>query len=446
LGAGRSIFTGILSQDENGSNTVLAAATSQAPGVAPAQFLSFSHPVLAPQGRVAFIARTKMPGARGAIAQGVWSNAFSPDGSLALVLKSGTTFTGLGLPAGASLAAFTSVEATDGALYVLGQLSSPGGAVLLRIDSAGTHPLLREKGTLTPGVVIQRLSVLQPALASAGQGRWGGAHGLVAKATLSDHSTALLSIAPDGSISRLLSTWQAPAPGDSLVWSGFGLPALTPDGGAAFSGIRKTPAKQALGWRGFNTTVSSLVEVGQTATAAGLAQYSGFYDPVVGERGLAFLAILRGTGVTAANRVGLWWDDFSTMRKLAQLGDPAPDASGQVITPASNGPRWLALSSMAVPGGAEAGPVVLGKVLGPGVNSFNNTGLWAVDSNGVFRQLLRTGPGALPQDPRSIRSIATLAADAGAFGVGRSYNSTGSLAVKVVLSDGAQALLRLDVP
>jgi hypothetical protein len=63
-----------------------------------------------------------------------------------------------------------------------------------------------------------------------------------------------------------------------------------------------------------------------------------------------------------------------------------------------------------------------------------------------LRQLLRTGSDALPNEPRSIRSIATLGADAGAFGVGRSYNSTGSIAVKVVFNDGTQALVRLDVP
>ncbi|MDB6167979.1 MAG: hypothetical protein JWM88_843, partial [Verrucomicrobia bacterium] len=446
LAVGRFTLTGILFQDTNGSRTVMAASTIEAPGAAPSLFQSFSNPVLSPHGALAFIAKIKAPGPRGALAQGVWSNAFSGDGSLALVLKSGTPITGNGLPASASMVSFTSVEATDGALYVLGQLSAPGGAALLRLDATGTHLLLREKGTLTPGVVIQHLSVLQPALLSAGQGRWGGAAGLVAKATLSDHSTALLKIAPDGTVSRLLSTWPAAAPGDSYAWSGFGLPALTADGGVAFSGILKTGGRQVLGWRGLATTDSRLVDAGLPATDAGDARYAAFYDPVAGERGLAYLALLSGRGVTPANRLGLWWNDFVNVRKLAQLGDYAPDANGQFKTPASAGPRWQALTSLALPGGPEAGPVVLAKVVGPGVNAFNNTGLWALDSTGVFRQLLRTGPGALPNEPRSIRSITTLGADAGAFGVGRSYNATGSLAVKVVLSDGSQALVRLDVP
>ncbi|HEV7404424.1 MAG TPA: S8 family serine peptidase [Chthoniobacteraceae bacterium] len=446
LAVGRTTLSGILVQQETGARTVLAATTLAAPGAAPSTFLSFSNPVLSPHGALAFIARVKAPGARGAIAQGVWSNVFSNDGSLALALKSGTPLTGNGLPAGASVTTFTSVEAIDGALYVLGQLSAPGGAVLLRIDATGTHVLLRVKGTLSPGVTISTLSVLQPALASAGQGRWGGAEGLVAKATLSDKSTALLKIAADGSVSRLLSTWQAPAPGDSFAWSAFGLPALTPDGGAAFTGTLKAGAKAVLGRRGSATTDSKVAEVGQTATDAGVAQYASFYDPVAGDRGLAWLALLRGTGVTPTNRVGLWWNDDTQTRKLAQLNEAAPDAAGHVITPALNGPRWQALSSIALPGGAQGGPVVLGKVAGKTVTAANNSGLWAVDSAGVFRQLLRTGPGQLAGDVRSIRSLTTLAADAGAFGVGRSYNSTGSLVVKVIFTNNTQALLRVDIP
>lgn len=442
----RLTFTGILLVEENGSGSVLAATTFEAPGAAPAKFQSFSNPVLSPHGAVAFIAKIKSSGPRGAVAQGVWSTAFTADGSAGLVLKTGTPITGNGLREGTSLVSFTSVDAVDGALYVLGQLSAPGGAVLLRIDSAGPQVLLREKGTLTPGVVIQHLSVLQPALASAGQGRWGGAQGLVAKATLSDRSTALLKIAADGTVSRLLSTWPVAAPGDSFAWSVFGLPALTPDGGAAFTGTLKIGAKPVIGGRGLGATDSKIVEVGQTAADAGLAQYASFYDPVAGQSGVAFLALLKGHGVTPANRTGLWWNDFSHTRKLAQLGDAAPDAAGHLATPATAGPRWQALSSIALPGGAQAGPVVFGKVAGPTVTTSNNTGLWAVDSAGVLRQLLRTGSGALPNEPRSIVSIATLGADAGAFGVGRSYNSTGSLAVKVVFNDGTQALVRLDVP
>jgi hypothetical protein len=244
-------------------------------------------------------------------------------------------------------------------------------------------------------------------------------------------------------VSRLLSTWQAAAPGDSFAWNGFGLPALTPDGGAAFMGTLKTSPKPVLGWRGLATTDSKLAEAGQTAPDAGVGQYASFYDPVAGQSGLAFLALLSGHGVTPANRVGLWWNDYSHTRKLAQFGALAPDAAGAT---ALDGPRWVALSSIALPAGAQGGPIVLGKVAGRNITAANNTGLWALDSAGLFRQLLRTGTRALANDPRSIGSIVALGADAGAFGVGRSYNSTGSLAVKVIFTNGSQALLRLDIP
>ena len=76
---------------------------------------------------------------------------------------------------------------------------------------------------------------------------------------------------------------------------------------------------------------------------------------------------------------------------------------------------------------------------GPGVTAANAAGLWAVDSAGLLRQLLRTGPSSIATPSglvtQNILSLTTLGADAGAFGVGRSYNATGSIAVKVVLKD-----------
>ena len=76
------------------------------------------------------------------------------------------------------------------------------------VDASGTQVLLHERALVSPGAAISKLSVLQPALGSAGHGRWTGPQGSSAKATLTDRTTALFEIAADGTVSRLLSTWQ----------------------------------------------------------------------------------------------------------------------------------------------------------------------------------------------------------------------------------------------
>ena len=74
------------------------------------------------------------------------------------------------------------------------------------------------------------------------------------------------------------------------------------------------------------------------------------------------------------------------LKLLARTNAFAPGIHGEPTEA-----RWDRLVSHALPAGPEGGPVLVARVRGKGVTLRNNTGVWAMDSNGVLRQLLRTG-------------------------------------------------------
>jgi hypothetical protein len=170
-------------------------------------------------------------------------------------------------------------------------------------------------------------------------------------------------------------------------------------------------------------------------------RYAGFFDPFVNEAGhVAFLATLQGAGVNSANEMALFSGPANDPQLIARLGDPVPDESGATTTAV-----WSKLITSALPSGPGAGPVFLAKTSGGDTNTENKLGLWAVDSQGTVRRLLRTGD-ALTSGGSPITSLKLLTAANGAFGVTRSFNGSGSVALVATFEDGTQALLRVDIP
>jgi hypothetical protein len=182
-----------------------------------------------------------------------------------------------------------------------------------------------------------------------------------------------------------------------------------------------------------------LIQPGTSAPGAEPARFASFGEPIRNAAGIAFTAKLRGPGVGPGNGSGVWWGEPASYAKLARLGEPAPDANGDLSDAA-----WAAFNSLALPRSAASGPIVLGKVRGPRGRAV--PGLWAVDSKSVFRRILAAGQNQFGDETFNIAAISALNADGGAFGVGRNYNETGSVAVRVTTTAGTQALLRLDIP
>jgi len=170
-------------------------------------------------------------------------------------------------------------------------------------------------------------------------------------------------------------------------------------------------------------------------------RYASFFDPMVNDAGqIAFLATLRAFGVNDHSDLALFSGAANGPRLIARLGDPAPDEAGVATTAV-----WSKLITCALPDGPGAGPVFLAKISGGDSNTTNNLALWAVDSQGTVRRLLRSGT-ALSDGGPLLTGLKLLDAAPGAFGVTRSFNANGSVALVATFADETQALLRIDIP
>jgi hypothetical protein len=449
--AGSTPLKGIYKENATGAAELIAFQKMAAPGFGSGVlFQIFREPVTSPGGAVAFTATLKGTGVTAGNDDGLWTDLFGD--TLTQVLREGAGVPGL--TNGEKLKSITSVSLHDSELLVSVALLPGAGGVarnvndsaLIRLTGATAGELVLRKGDPYGGSKITSISVLQPAPGSNGQGRWHAEQKTVAKIGLQNHTSELVTIAPAAAPVSLLAS--------GSVWSALGLPAIDSAGsnvaitgtlalGSSVTKTSDTALALSSGGGAFQVFEQENGPAPVGAEPAG-PLWASFLSPVVNDSGaVLFQATLKGAGVTAATRNGLWWGAGNLPGLLARQGEPAVGEDGLPLA----GPLWSQFTSYALPGGENAGPVFIAKLNGPTVKPTNNLGLWAVDSNGKLRLLLRTqddlvvGPKTL-----KITNLRLLNALPGSFGVARSYNETGSVAVQVFLSDRSQALVRIDVP
>jgi hypothetical protein len=191
-------------------------------------------------------------------------------------------------------------------------------------------------------------------------------------------------------------------------------------------------------------TENANADVTGTTNAPGTSKFATFTDPALNDQGaLLFSATLRGGVAAGSNLGGLWQTDgLSAPEPVARLGARATDASGNELPNTT----WSSIVSFALPDGANAGAIFRATLAGTGAPLGTNAGLWAVDSTGLIRLLLRTGQTIThPNGDKKVSAFTVLNALPGSFGARRSYNAHGSVAVQVTFIGGAQAILRLDI-
>jgi cyclophilin family peptidyl-prolyl cis-trans isomerase len=457
--AGRKTLGGIYREDVSGAASLAAYQGGPVPGIATAgvTFGSFLDPVLSSAGSLAFAARVQGGGVKTTADFGVWTDAFGPE--LALVLREGSDVPGL--PAGARLRAVPSLSLRDGALLALltlnpaaGVVSASNDTVLLHMTAASTATVLLREGSELAGFTgsrIRSFSLLSPALLSPGHGRWHADGAVVAKVLLTDGRTLLVKIAPTGAVTPLLSTADLATLVDAQArWRSFGLPALGSDGAALvvaatlqqrFGGVSASNdgtllfSADGIAW----SLLARERDPAPIVPAGPL--YAAFYDPVVNDAGdVAFLATLQGTGVSKTSNIALFSGQAGALRVIARRGQPAPDATG-----AATGAVWSRFLSVALPSGPGAGAILLAETAGGDTTTKNKRALWAVDSQGTLRRLLRTND-TLTTGGSPITALTLLNAVGGAFGATRSFNATGSVALLATLADRSQVLVRVEIP
>ncbi|RYD84317.1 MAG: hypothetical protein EOP84_05830, partial [Verrucomicrobiaceae bacterium] len=443
LTSGRKLLGGIYVREEDGSAALPAVQNGTVPGVANGVFKSLRDPQLSPGGALAFTARIKGRRIGSANDEGLWSDVFGT--GLEPVLREGNEAPGM---EGAVLKAVPSFSLRDGELLASVTLTHGKGGVtprndtaLLRIKATGTTVLLREGDSFEHGTApsskITRISVLRPAAGSPGHGRWHADDSQgVAKITLANQKEVVVRWNEEGGIAPVLTTGSEAADGVQL--REIGLPGIGRDGsGVATYGLLKTGVggvskadDEVLVYSTDETPFQVVAREEMTAPGMAGVTFNGFLDPVTGASGeLAFLATLKGSGIRPSSQSSLWWGNGNGIELVAQQGTAATDENGVTVPERT----WSKFLSHALPAGPDAGPLFVAKVQGKGIDANNNLGLWAVDSQGLLRELVRTGAQIDSETGiKVLKHFSLLTAPAGSFGATRSFNSTRSVDVVLV--------------
>ena len=166
-------------------------------------------------------------------------------------------------------------------------------------------------------------------------------------------------------------------------------------------------------------------------------KFASFIAPaLITSNAVIFTAKIAGTGVSTSNDCGIWLWDGTTNYLIARKGDLAPGVVGTSV-------KFKTLGlPLANPGGRVAFTAVL---VGTGVTLANDTGLWAVEEDGLTPQLrLRKGDVydfGRPELPvrRTVSSITVSTGSGGDDGFVRAMDQDGNIAVLVGLMKGTAA-------
>jgi hypothetical protein len=244
-------------------------------------------------------------------------------------------------------------------------------------------------------------------------------------------------------------------------WASFGLPGLDSIGGVTFKAalaakVGGVTGKNALGLFRQDSGLSqwtALVRLGDSTGLPDSSVFSGFNDPLSNGAGtVAFIATqlagtVKSTGLWSSSLTGSGTTQSRVLTQIAALGQAAPETGGGV---------FAGFVSVALPEWQNAGPLVVATLqtgakgaAGPGgVTTATKTGLWGVDYNGSLRLLLRTGsplPGAASGSP-VVKTFAVLKAVSGSAGQSRAIDGQREVACNVTFSNGATAVVKIQVP
>lgn len=215
------------------------------------------------------------------------------------------------------------------------------------------------------------------------------------------------------------------APDSTDAFSAFGSPALDGDGNVFFWASLLNASEEEALYR-YDGTLSTL------ATSAGAIDIFGnsnsfdsFFDPVVSAAGdLAVLAQKpndEGKAILLRNAAGEW-------SIVAETGMIAPGTFGGVVFDSFSFPRIN-----------EAGQVAFQAMLsgqGDAISDTTDSGIWALDSNGVLSLVQREGD--------TFEAREGLVATVDGFEIG-GFNASGQLAIRSVFTNGANAVAVIDV-
>ena len=440
---------------------LVASVGDAAPGVDGAVFASFYDPCLnhgrGIQPAVAFLATIKAATGKTAIPTafntGLWTNL---GGTVQLIARAGDGAPGC---TGGLFKSITSVTFVENEVVFTATLS---GAVTTANDAGswawnattGLRCLLMEGQPVTCAFggkkTVGSFQMLSTVAGTAGHGRHHLGAGMCAARVTCTDRTVINYVMEDADgetvLTALAQTGSALLPG--LTSNAIGSPVGNCRGELAFVqgfATAKNGATTAANNLAVMTDRSGAWEVvarkGDVVGESGVL-WSSFNDPVLNdERDVAWIGTLSGTP-TALNTAIAWNQPASGTQIVARKGYSAPGVEGGVFD---------TFTSMALPDGG-VGPVFTATLLaktngvspGPGgVTAMNDSGLWAVDSTGAARLLLREGQTLAG---RTVLRFTALATIAGSPGQTRSFNAHRTIVASLGFSDRTEAIVQIKVP
>jgi hypothetical protein len=189
----------------------------------------------------------------------------------------------------------------------------------------------------------------------------------------------------------------------------------------------------------------------QAAGAPSGVAYSGFlWSPVYNHNtAVAFKGQLAGVGIDLTNDTGVWTGSQGALRLIARAGDTAPGAADDArfarFDHFSNGDTVISGSLMSM--NAENQVAFMADLVGDGITSTNNTGIWATDRSGLLRLIAREGE-QLEIAPGIVKTIYQL--DFGQptnneDGHPSSFNDLGQVAFHAIFTDLTEGIFVSDI-
>lgn len=333
-----------------------------------------------------------------------------------------------------------------------GVTTSNNSAIIRWTSNDGAKLILRTGTSYTingKSSNVKTLGIFSAPADSPGHGRYVSNFEVTLKITLTDGRTGISVInTADTVYHKAFSGGPADVVANGGVWSSFTQPVIGYNGGwCAVQGLLKTGLggvttanDSAIVWSQMSSgNLQTLVREGNPAASISGATYTGFSPPITsGGPDFLFRATVKGTGVTTANNTGIWMASSQANASLvARTGAFAPDALG-----AATSRVFASFTSLAYPP-FTGRPTFRATLKGTGVTSANNSALFASDSQGRYRQVLRTGDkmGTL-----TVKSFTTLSSVPKAMNATRSFNSLRQICALVTFTNLSQSIVLIDVP
>ncbi len=245
--------------------------------------------------------------------------------------------------------------------------------------------------------------------------------------------SALYRYEPAGSLT--LVAREGNSPGTGTLTFGQQVPNVTismnASGAVAFQTQQGSGTGVFVIWAGAAASLSAVAQSNTQApglpTGVVYAATNGFSNAFDGVRisdsgSVAFVSVLTGTGVTSTNGSAVFAGVPGLVHSVVRAGDQAPGVASGVL--------FRAFSSVALNTAGRVAFVATDTEGGFG------SGIWAQDSGGVLRKVVRAGDAiVVGGTPRTVSSVAPPSTGNGSDGLGCSFDSAGRVVAQVFFTD-----------